>query len=83
LPQPFRAILNNRKKHEIRVTTGTSARATFNSLSSHACVDFYQLATIYAGLGEKDEAFRLLGKGYEFSEHALSLDRPALIRDAL
>jgi tetratricopeptide (TPR) repeat protein len=34
-------------------------------LSSHAYVDFYQLATIYAGLGEKDEAFRLLGKGYQ------------------
>ena len=28
-------------------------------------VDFYLLATIYAGLGEKDEAFRLLEKGYE------------------
>jgi tetratricopeptide (TPR) repeat protein len=34
-------------------------------LSSHAYVDFYQFATIYAGLGEKDEAFRLLEKGYE------------------
>jgi serine/threonine protein kinase/tetratricopeptide (TPR) repeat protein len=34
-------------------------------LSSHSYVDFYQLATIYAGLGEKDEVFRLLEKGYE------------------
>ena len=34
-------------------------------LSSHAYVDFYQVATIYAGLGEKDEAFQLLEKGYE------------------
>jgi len=34
-------------------------------LSSHSYVDFYQLATIYAGLREKDEAFRLLEKGYE------------------
>jgi tetratricopeptide (TPR) repeat protein len=34
-------------------------------LSSHAYVDFYQLATIYAGLGEKDEVFRLLEKGYQ------------------
>jgi tetratricopeptide (TPR) repeat protein len=34
-------------------------------LSPHAYVDFYQLATIYAGLGEKDDAFRLLEKGYE------------------
>jgi predicted Zn-dependent protease len=37
----------------------------FRDLSSHAYVDFYPLATIYAGLGEKDEAFRLLEKGYE------------------
>jgi eukaryotic-like serine/threonine-protein kinase len=34
-------------------------------LSSHAYVDFYQLATIYAGLGDKDEVFRLLEKGYQ------------------
>jgi TolB-like protein len=34
-------------------------------LSSRTYVDFYQLATIYAGLGEKDEAFRLLEKGYQ------------------
>jgi hypothetical protein len=27
------------------------------TLSSHAYVDFFQLATIYAGLGENDEAF--------------------------
>jgi eukaryotic-like serine/threonine-protein kinase len=37
----------------------------FRDLSSHAYVDFYLLAQIYAGLGEKDEAFRLLEKGYE------------------
>jgi len=40
----------------------------FRQLSTHAYVDFYQLATIYAGLGEKDEAFRLLEKGYR--EHS-------------
>ena len=34
-------------------------------LSSHGYVDFYQLATIYAGLSEKDEVFRLLEKGYK------------------
>ncbi len=34
-------------------------------LSSHAFVDFYCVAAIYAGLGEKEEAFRLLEKGYE------------------
>ena len=31
----------------------------FGDLSSHAYLYFYQLATIYAGLGEKDAAFRL------------------------
>jgi len=40
-------------------------------LSSHTYVDFYQFATIYAGLGERDEAFRLLEKGYE--EHSSSM----------
>ena len=42
-----------------------------DELSSHVYVDFYQLATIYAGLGENDEAFRLLEKGYE--EHSASM----------
>jgi len=40
-------------------------------LSSHAYVDFYQVADIYAGLGDKDEAFRLLAKAYE--EHSSSM----------
>jgi hypothetical protein len=35
------------------------------ALSSHTYVDFYQLATVYAGLGEQNETFRLLEKGYE------------------
>jgi tetratricopeptide (TPR) repeat protein len=43
----------------------------FRDLSSHAYVDFYISALIYAGLGDKDEAFRLLEKGYE--EHSASL----------
>ena len=43
----------------------------FRDLSSHAYVDFYQLAGIYAGLGDKDEAFRLLEKAYE--EHSATL----------
>ena len=34
-------------------------------LSSRSYVDYYQLATIYGGLGAKDEAFRLLEKGYQ------------------
>jgi hypothetical protein len=37
----------------------------FKTLSSHAYVDYYELAEIYAGLGEKEEAFQLLEKGYE------------------
>jgi len=40
-------------------------------LSSHAYVDFYQIAGIYAGLGDKDEAFRLLEKGYQ--EHSATM----------
>jgi serine/threonine protein kinase/predicted Zn-dependent protease len=36
----------------------------FRQLSTQAYVDSYQLGTIYAGLGEKDEAFRLLEKAY-------------------
>jgi serine/threonine protein kinase/tetratricopeptide (TPR) repeat protein len=37
----------------------------FRDLSSQTYVDFYMVAGIYAGLGDKDEAFRLLEKGYE------------------
>ncbi len=43
----------------------------FKELSSHAYVDFYQVATIYAGLGDKEEAFRLLEKGY--AEHSATM----------
>jgi tetratricopeptide (TPR) repeat protein len=43
----------------------------FRDLSSHAYVDFCMSAGIYAGLGDKDEAFRLLEKGYE--EHSASI----------
>src|SRR5206468_3026691 len=43
----------------------------FRDLSSHAYVDFYTFAGIYAGLGDKDEAFRLLEKGYE--EHSATM----------
>jgi eukaryotic-like serine/threonine-protein kinase len=34
-------------------------------LSSHAYVDPYNVAVVYAGLGDKDEAFRWLEKGYQ------------------
>jgi hypothetical protein len=40
-------------------------------LSSHEYIDSYPIATIYAGLGNKDEAFRWLEKGYE--EHSASM----------
>jgi len=43
----------------------------FRDLSSHAYVDFYMSAGIYAGLGDKDEAFRLLEKGY--AEHSATM----------
>jgi predicted Zn-dependent protease len=36
----------------------------FKDLSSHAYVDPYNVAVVYAGLGDKDEAFRWLEKGY-------------------
>jgi tetratricopeptide (TPR) repeat protein len=37
----------------------------FKDLSSHAYVDSYNIAAIYAGLGDTDEVFRWLEKGYE------------------
>ena len=40
----------------------------FEALSAHSYVDFYFIAQIYAGLGEKDEAFRWLERGYQ--EHS-------------
>jgi len=44
----------------------------FKNLPPNAYIDFYQFATIYAGLGEKDEAFRLLEKGYEQRASSMS-----------
>ena len=43
----------------------------FKRLSAHAYVDFYWSGVIYAGLGDKDEAFRLLEKGYQ--EHGTAM----------
>jgi len=40
-------------------------------LSSHAYVDFYLIAQIYAVLGEKDMALQWLGRGYE--EHSSNM----------
>jgi eukaryotic-like serine/threonine-protein kinase len=44
----------------------------FKNLPAGAYIDFYQFAIIYAGLGEKDEAFRLLEKGYEQRASSMS-----------
>jgi len=43
----------------------------FKDLSAHSYVDFYWSSVIYAGLGDKDEAFRLLEKGY--AEHSATM----------
>jgi tetratricopeptide (TPR) repeat protein len=43
----------------------------FKGLSPNSYVDFYNLAAVYAGLGIKEKAFRLLEKGYQ--EHSASM----------
>src|SRR5438876_33985 len=43
----------------------------FKNLASHAYVDFYQVAEIYAALDDKDQAFRLLEKAYD--EHSSNM----------
>jgi eukaryotic-like serine/threonine-protein kinase len=48
-----------------RKTDALKIAHEFKELSSHSYVDFYLSAAIYAGLDDKDEAFRLLEKGYE------------------
>ena len=57
--------VSGRKAEALKILQG------FKNLSSNTYVDFYQLATIYAGLGENDEAFRMLAKGYE--QHSSSM----------
>jgi serine/threonine protein kinase/tetratricopeptide (TPR) repeat protein len=37
----------------------------FRDLSTHSYIEFYQFAGVYAGLGDRDEAFRLLERGYK------------------
>jgi serine/threonine protein kinase/tetratricopeptide (TPR) repeat protein len=51
--------LSGRRADALKIAKG------FRDLSSHAYVDFYQVAEIHAGLGDKDEAFLLLEKSYE------------------
>jgi tetratricopeptide (TPR) repeat protein len=43
----------------------------FNKLASEAYVDFYCVAVIYAGLGDKDRVFEFLDKAYE--EHSAGM----------
>ena len=54
-----------------RRTDALKIAQEFRQLSTHAYVDFYWSATVYAGLGDKDEAFRLLEKSYQ--EHSASM----------
>jgi len=42
-----------------------------NGLSSHTYVDYYEIASIYAGLGEKDDAFRWLERAYAESSSSM------------
>ena len=57
--------VSGRRADALRITEG------FKDLSSHSYVDFYQFAWVYAGLGDKDEAFRLLERGYK--EHTAGM----------
>jgi serine/threonine protein kinase/Tfp pilus assembly protein PilF len=54
-----------------RRTDALKIAQEFRDLSSHSYVDFYLFAGIYAGLDDKDEAFRLLEKGYE--QHSVAM----------
>jgi tetratricopeptide (TPR) repeat protein len=57
--------VSGRRADALRIARG------YKDLSSHSYVDFYQFAWIYAGLGDKDEAFRLLERGYK--EHTAGM----------
>jgi tetratricopeptide (TPR) repeat protein len=54
-----------------RRTDALKIAQEFTDLSAHAYVDFYWAGVIYAGLGDKDEAFRLLEKSYQ--QHAATM----------
>ena len=54
-----------------RRTDALKIAQEFKDLSAHTYVDFYWSGVIYAGLGDKDEAFRLLERSYQ--EHAATL----------
>jgi tetratricopeptide (TPR) repeat protein len=54
-----------------RRTDALKIAQEFKDLSTHAYVDFYWSGVIYAGLGDKEEAFRMLEKSYQ--EHAATM----------
>jgi tetratricopeptide (TPR) repeat protein len=54
-----------------RRTDALKIAQEFKDLSAHAYVDLYWSAAIYAGLGDKDEAFRLLERAYD--QHSVSM----------
>jgi serine/threonine protein kinase/tetratricopeptide (TPR) repeat protein len=54
-----------------RRADGLKIAQQFRDLSSRSYVDSYFLAGIYAGLGDRDEAFRLLENGY--NEHSAQM----------
>jgi serine/threonine protein kinase/tetratricopeptide (TPR) repeat protein len=54
-----------------RRTDALKIAQEFKDLSAHTYVDFYWSGVIYAGLGDKDEAFRLLEKSYQ--EHSAAM----------
>lgn len=57
--------VSGRRNDALKVAEG------FKDLSAHAYVDFYWYAAIYAGLGDSDEALRLLEKAYD--QHSVSM----------
>jgi len=57
-----------------RRTDALKIAKEFKDFSAHAYVDFYWSAVIYAGLGDKDEAFRSLERAYD----QLSVSMPYL-----
>ena len=62
-----------------RRTDALKIAQELKDLSAHDYVDFYWSGVIYAELGDKDEAFRLLEKSHQ--EHAATL--PYLAVDPL
>jgi tetratricopeptide (TPR) repeat protein len=54
-----------------RRTDALKIAQEFRDLSSHAYVDSYQVGPIYGSLGDTEDAFQLLERGYK--EHSASM----------